>query len=289
MKAEEYGPWPVAGCELRIDFSPKVQLVATRAGELLRGLPPEVRASGEMAWIRLALQAAAEHRRVLKQLLEDAMVQEIPLGSGDLALLASDPAGAPMLAGLLVEAGGVVGLPHAAEGGLETLAGAGEPLAAPFLVPHPARLAAAGTLAEWKRWQSARWLRQPFKQLHRELFLRDEHEPPTAASTSRFGGCRVRWDQARALLEGRGWYRVTGTGAERIYERAGLTAYLEYRPTSGPLSPGATVLLHRIYFLPTGERAGSQANPGLPLVDVPAIVYSETLRDAGLVAEVAGR
>lgn len=286
---DDYGPWPVAGCELRIVFSPKVRLVAERRGQALRTLPAEVRRSDEFAWARLALQAAAERRRVLRDLLEDAMVQEIPLAAADLGLLSADPAGAPMLASLVLESGGVGGCPDPAAGELETLAGERTALSAPALIPHPARLAATGTLADWKQWQARRWLKQPFPQIRRELFLPGEGEVPDATFSARVAGRRARWDQARALLEGRGWYRVTKTGAERRFPRAGLTAHLEFRPTGAPLAPCATVLLRRLFFLPSGEQPRNRARPGVPLDEVPAALFSEALRDATLVAEVAGR
>jgi hypothetical protein len=49
------------------------------------------------------------------------------------------------------------------------------------------------------------------------------------------------------------------------------------------------VTLRRVYFLPAGEQPRSQARPGMPLRRVPPILFSETLRDVGLVAAVAGR
>jgi hypothetical protein len=285
----DHGPWSVGGCELRIEFDPKVRLVASRDGCVLPSLPAAVRESGDLAWIRLAVQAAAERRRVLRDLLEEAMVEAIPLALADLELLAADPAGCSMLGSLLVEMGGLVGCPLPAERAIETLAGERVGWSTPALVTHPVRLATSGTLTAWKAWQARRWQRPPFRQVRRELYLPGEGEAPNATWSGRLAGRRARWDQARALLDGRGWYRVTKTGAERRYKRAALTAHLEFRPTGAPLAPLATILLRRLYFLPTGERARSQANPGLPLQEVPVALFSEAVRDAVLVAEIAGR
>lgn len=284
---ELHGPWPVAGYAVRIDFSEGVRLRASRNGIDLKALPPAVRESDDLAWIRVALDAARGHWRELRSLLETAMVERIPLSAGDLGLLALEEAGRAMLGSVLLDADGVVGRPVPAEWLLETLSGDLLRLGAPARVVHPDSLRRAGTLERWDAWYGRGWFRQPFKQIRRELYQPNQAELGAGTYSARFAGEVVRWDQARALLEGRGWRRVTKCGAERVYPRDRLRAHLEFRT---PISCGfsrADVMLHRVYFLAAGEESSSRANPRIRLAGVPPILFSETLRDVGLVSRVA--
>lgn len=217
------------------------------------------------------------------------MVEAHPLSLDDLASLGLDPAGRPFLAGLLLQVGQTVGLPLPEEWAFETLHGDFLRLEGPARIAHPVRLKLAGTLDMWQSWFGRRWFQQPFKQIRREIFLPDERDRVSRTFSARFSGHQVRWDQSRALLEGRGWYRVTKTGAERVFRSARLTAHLEFRTPASRGWSKEEVVLSRIFFLPPGEVPRNRANPGLPLDRVDPVAFSETLRDVRLVAAVAAR
>jgi len=287
--ADLYGPWDVAGYQVTIDPSNGVRLVASREGSRLRNLPAAVRQSEELAWIDVALEAAKQHHRDTRKLLENAMVEEIPLTSHDLALLALDPVGRALIEGLLLNLDGLIGRPVLDEWALETASGDWMELAAPAVVVHPIRLESQGSLERWNRWLNRTPVRQPFKQIRREVYYPNTQDRACGTFSDRFAGETVRWDQSRALLEGRGWYRVTKSAAEKNYARAALTAHLEFRTPAGRSFSKEDVVLSRVFFLPGGETVVNKARPGLPLETVPPLIFSETLRDTGLVAAVAGR
>jgi len=290
MSPEElYGPWEVEGYTVAVDFADGIRLVASRDGKRLRSIPPSLREAGDMAWIKLALEAATQHHRQLRELLERAMTEAVPLSADDLALLALDPVGRAMLSRILVEQDGVVGRPLPDEWLLETVHGNLARLGAPVTVVHPVRLEGQGTLEAWGRWLNRQPFKQPFKQVWRELYRVTAADREARTSSSRFAGERIRWDQTRALLEGRGWYRVTKSNAERIFRQAKLTAHLEFRTPAARGFSREDVVIGRVYFLPVGEQSRNREHPGLPLDKVPLRLFSETLRDVALIAQVAGR
>lgn len=286
---ELYGPWEVEGYEVEIDCADGVRLAVSRGGTRLKRVPAVVRESGDFAWIRVTLEAAVQHRRQLRALLENALAEEVPLTGEDLAMLALDPVGRPMLGRVLVTSDGTVGLPVPDLWALETLRGDMVRFSTPVMLTHPARLHHAGVLADWDRWLGRRYLRQPFKQIRRELYLPNERDRTTRTFSDRFAGEVVRWNQARALLAGRGWHRVTKTGAERSFRLAKRTAHLEFRTPAARGFSSEDVVLSRIYFLPRGEQVVNRANPGIPVDRVHPVVFSETLRDVGLAATAARR
>lgn len=285
--AELYGPWEIEGYQVRVDFSEVPRLRAARNDQDLKTLPPAVRASEEMAWLRLSLQAAQDHYRSLRDLLENVMVEEIPLPAEDLAMLALDPVGRLLLGRILLERDGIVGLPVVEDWLWETLQGDLLRLEAPLRVAHPVRLERAGSMAGWDRWLNNRWFRQPFKQIRRETYRPNVEEQVAGGYSARYAKTVVRWDQARAILEGRGWRRVTKMSAERVFLRAKLTAHVEFRTPATRGFSREHVMLGRIYFLPTGEQVVNRGSPGLLLERMPPILFSEALRDVGLVSRAA--
>jgi hypothetical protein len=239
--------------------------------------------------MKLALEAAEQHYRELRALFENAMAQEIPLSADDLALMALNPLGRALLGNLLVRVEGTVGRPLLEEWLLETLGGDLLRFSGPAVVVHPIELDRAGTLEHWDRWLNRAPIKQPFKQIRRELFFPNANDRAAGTFSDRFAGSVVSWDQSRALLEGRGWYRVTKSGAEHIFARAGLTAHVEFRTPATPGFSREDVVINRIFFLPRGEQVQNQRNPGMPVGEVPPRLFSETLRDVGLIAQVARR
>ncbi len=289
IPSDLYGPWDVEGYQVRIDCSDRVRLVASRDGKRLAALPTAVKQSDAMAWMKVTLEAAHERHRQLRSLLERAMTEDIPLTSQDVAMLALDPVGRPFLSRLLMEAGGAIGRPEPDEWLVETVEGDLVQFLPPARVLHPLDLVAAGTLERWDRWLNRQSFRQPLPQIRREWYRPNQDERDARGSSSRFAGAHVRWDQSRALLEGRGWHRVTKTGAEKRYPRADTVAYLEFRT---PMRRGWSkedVVVYRAYFLPRGETSQNAAHPGMPVEKVGPVVFSETMRDVALVAKVAAR
>lgn len=283
-----YGPWEIAGHQVRIDFTRGIRLVAEREGEVLRAVPNAVRQSEEMAWVKLTVDAAKNHHRNLITLIEDAMVERIPFTNEDLALLALDPIGRSLLERILVRMGDVVGRPIPEDWLLESGSGDLYRLEGPVYVQHPLALEGNGSLLNWDRWLNRQPFEQPFKQIRRELFRPNEADRAHRTFSARWAQEEVRWDQARALLEGRGWNRVTKSSAERRFRTMGLTAYLEFRTPASRRFDRDHVVLNRAFFLPNGEIPNNKENPGLPLSDVSPVVFSETIRDWGLIASVAG-
>lgn len=277
------GPWRVSGWEVRVECLPRPRLVASRDGRDLPALPEGVRRHPDLSWIRLSLAAVREHWRGMRQLLEEAMIAQAPFGPADLALLAADPVGRAMAASLLLDQRGIQGgwLPE--DGLLDTTAGDLVTIGPPLRVVHPVLLGEEACLAA-VRWLLRRGLYQPFRQVRRQCY-RPEGEELRAPATTRAAGATIRWDQARAILQGRGWTRVTKTRAERPY--AGVRAFLEFRSPAERGFSRENVVTGRLFFQPSGAEPDDRGSPGLPLADVPPIVFSEALRDSLLAAGAA--
>jgi Domain of unknown function (DUF4132) len=69
---------------------------------------------------------------------------------------------------------------------------------------HPIR-ETADDVRDWRGFLLERGVRQPFKQAFREIYLLTPAEERTRTHSDRFAGHTLRYGQAKALLDQRGW------------------------------------------------------------------------------------
>jgi hypothetical protein len=146
-------------------------------------------------------------------------------------------------------------------------------------------------VAEWRSRILEAELVQPFKQAFREVYHLAPAEQETRTYSNRFAAHIVRYTQAYALMKARGWtvtalgpwdYGAEGGRSRREFDDAGITAefwmdYVESAERDDLLANLAAT--DQVRFLVAGEP--------LPLEDVPAGVFSETMRDVDLFVSVS--
>ncbi|MET9373159.1 DUF4132 domain-containing protein [Streptomyces sp. NPDC002992] len=172
---------------------------------------------------------------------------------------------------------------------------------------HPV-LAAGEEVSEWRTELTERELRQPFKQVFREVYPLSPAEVATGAHTSRFAGRVLRYGRARALMAERGWtgdhlgYFGDGASSEVVRElpRPGdlpvaqgvfwRARFLVELVDAGSPAGGVAALCStgRVRFERRSASAGARGPwERAALTDVPAPLLSEALRDVDLFVEVA--
>ncbi|HEX5074871.1 MAG TPA: DUF4132 domain-containing protein [Gemmatimonadaceae bacterium] len=183
---------------------------------------------------------------------------------------------------------------------------------------HPIGRSVEDVLA-WRQWIETHEIRQPFKQAHREVYLLTDAERHTETYSNRFAAHVLRQHQFNALCAARGWknklrlmvddtYPPTtrelphwGLRAEYWVEGAG-TEYGADTNESGVYLHVVTdqVRFYRVGAAQNRAHAGgggylsAAAGPGtrgvnepLPLDEIPALVFSEIMRDVDLFVGVA--
>ncbi|MFC4008482.1 DUF4132 domain-containing protein [Nonomuraea purpurea] len=155
----------------------------------------------------------------------------------------------------------------------------------PVRLWHPAR-ATVEEVRVWREVVQGKELRQPFKQAFREIYLITPAEEATATCSHRFAGHVVDYRKLRALFKQRGWqspflgqwdggydgeaHRVLAGGRWRVTLDHSL--YDEGYAATG-----------QVHFQRPAEGRWRQA----PLAEVPALVFSEAMRDVDLFVAVA--
>lgn len=168
---------------------------------------------------------------------------------------------------------------------------------------HPLH-ATVDDIRAWREELTDRELRQPFKQAFREIYPLTPAEHETAVYSNRFAAHILRYPQARALMTARGWHgnhlgrHEDGHAAEMVRE---LPRPGELRSTEGEYWRARFYIEqvegdhdeYDVQLCATDQvRIERRRGPrgawiGAELVDVPAQLLSEALRDVDLFVGVA--
>jgi hypothetical protein len=186
---------------------------------------------------------------------------------------------------------------------------------APVALWHPLDGGTEQTLA-WRGWLAAHEVQQPFKQAHREIYLLTDAERNTHTYSNRFAAHILRQHQFNALCAARGWKNSlrlmvddSYPPAQRLLPQWGLRAEYWVEGAGGEYgrdtnNTGTFLYLAtdqvRFYALDAAQhyahaggggyhahRWGAASADPLPLDQVPALVFSEILRDVDLFVGVA--
>ena len=269
---------------LSIDAEGTPAMSVARNGKPLKTLPAALKKDGEVEDLRSRLQGLKRQRSRVRDALEEAMCRADRFEPAELRTLLAHPILAPALSRLVFVGDGLAG--YLAEGGraLRDHAGVLHVLGTGDVVrlAHPHDLLARGDWSAWQRECYRAERVQPFKQLFRELYPITDTERGTERSR-RYAGHQVNPRQALALLGGRGWVVRPEEGVSRTFHEEGLTARLGFQEAFFTPADIEGLTLEEVIFSRKGEWGE------LPLDEIPARLFSETMRDLDLVVSVAHR
>lgn len=174
---------------------------------------------------------------------------------------------------------------------------------------HPIEVDRDEVLA-WRKFFEERQIKQPFKQAHREVYLLTDAERRTETYSNRYAAHVLRQHQFHALCAVRGWKNKLRLMVDAEYEPAhrvlrpwGLRAefWIEgagdnYETDVNESGAYLHLTTDQVRFYPTATRpstahaAGGGYGPtnaaeltaGMPLDQVPPLVFSEIMRDVDL-------
>ncbi|WP_157594582.1 DUF4132 domain-containing protein [Streptosporangium amethystogenes] len=256
-------------------------------GKTVKSLPKDLRA--ELSDLRAILKELKLTQAAERSRLEQAIVHERTWHWREVTEYFLDhPVTGPYARTLVWQiAGGPAALPVKTADGWELAGHRPAPDAVAGLW-HPIH-ATADEVAAWRDHLLEGGVRQPFKQVFRELYLLTPAEERTGTFSNRFAGHILRYGQARTLLGRRGWtgrsignwdYENGGDQGEVVRDLAGWQARWAMHIVS---APGAETTMLCATESITFHRDGRPAS----MADLPPLVLSEILREADLAVGVA--
>ncbi len=252
--------------EIREDGSPEA--VAEKGGKVLKAIPAALRKSAFVEELRSAAKRLREQRSRARQSLENAMVRGDLFDAGELAALEKNPVLSPLVNALLFRRDKEIGFRKEFKTGKLAIA-------------HPVDLLDSGRWAEFQRYAVENKLKQPFKQIFRELYTLNEDEKQSGAISRRYAGNQIMPKKGMAMLRTRGWTVDMETGLQKVHHRADVTARIFAQADWFAPSEIEPPTLEQLQF--EHRRTGKL----IPFSEIPPVLFSEVMRDLDLLVSVA--
>jgi hypothetical protein len=147
------------------------------------------------------------------------------------------------------------------------------------------------SVSRWRQWLDLNQVTQPFKQAHREIYILTDAERQTATYSNRFAAHIIRQHQFAALATERGWtYRLQGAFDSHnvptiLLPHWNLAAEFWVEPLGDHAETSPTGIY--LHFSTDQVRFCDLDGSPRPLYEVPALVFSELLRDVDLFVGVS--
>jgi len=250
-----------------------------RGKEELKSLPKEAKANKAVEELLERKKNITRLVSSTKRSLELAMCAGDRFTAAELQHLMTHAIVRPILERLVLKTDEGMGYPVQGGKALRGVDGKSVPVKSEWSIAHPLDFVKA---KNWHDFQAECFRQeriQPFKQVFREVYTLTPAEREDGDKSRRYSGQQVNENQAKALLGGRGW--STKEDLSKLYRAENLSVDLSLDYGFSTPGDAAAPAVRELRFAKRGEWKP------MPLTEVPAVIFSEVMRDLDLVVSVA--
>lgn len=280
---KEFFEWNQAGenqVRIYVDDTGKSVIQCRKDEKLLKSIPAKIKKSEIVTAMQQANKGLKAQYSRTRQMMEQSMEDRTPFTAEEIEALYSNPVVKPILWNLVYVHDGQMGFLR--EGKLVDANGKETPLQPEdsLLVAHPVDFYQKGCWHEYQKLLFEQEIRQPFKQVFRELYVKTEEELLKEHSLA-FAGNQIQPLKTVGCLRGRRWIADYEDGLQKVYYKDDIIARIyALADWFSPADIEAPVL-ERVEF------SDRKTFKPLKLQEVPDIIYSEVMRDVDLAVSVA--
>ena len=283
-QSAEYFDWQPAGeIELMVDVDEngKSSLKCRKDGKLLKSVPTKYKKDETVLKFQAAAKQLKEQYSRTKQMMEQAMEDRTTFEVWEFLEMYQNPVARPITETLVVktirEALGFL-----TPDGIADFSGAIHPVDAEdqILIAHPFDLYKSGHWHEYQKLLFEKQIKQPFKQVFRELYVKLDEELEKKESML-FSGNQIQPQKTVGALRSRRWVADYDDGLQKIYYKENIVARIY--AMADWFSPSDVEAPTLEYVVFTERKTGA----ALKIKDIPDIIYSEVMRDVDLAVSVA--
>ena len=284
--AEEFAPYmqwkeieDVELC-LQVDELGKSGILCRKAGKTLKSVPSKLAKNPYVQEVKDAAKKLKEQYIRARKLMEESMESGAEFTAAEVAGLMSNPVVYAILKPLVFVCGDKTGFwednsIRAWDGEVTGLSGEQK-----LRLAHPLDLYKAGVWHAYQKHLFDRRIRQPFKQVFRELYVKMPEELGLTASRM-FAGNQIQPQKTAGCLKGRRWIADYEEGLQKIYYKENIIARIYAVADWFSPSDAEAPALEWVEF------SDRKTFAALTIGQVPDLIYSEVMRDVDLAVSVA--
>lgn len=265
---------------LKIDELGKTSIICEKNGKTLKSVPKKLKNNPHYLSLKKAKTEFTDQFSRARATFEQAMENSTVFFAQEISMLFTNPVIRPLLMNLIFIAKKDTG--YFKDNTLISSTGKVTQLddKTPLRIAHAFDLYSLNVWHEYQKDLFDRQIKQPFKQVFRELYVKTAEELQQF-KTRRYDGNQIQPQKAYALLKTRNWLADYDYGLQKIYYNENIIATI-YAMCDW-FSP-ADIEAPTIEYVAFYDR---RTFKNLPINDIPDIIFSEVMRDIDLVVSVA--
>ncbi len=286
-QSEEFFEWKTVdeiALKVFVDENGKSVLQCRKDGKLLKSIPAKYKKDETVLQYQAIIKSLKEQYHRTKQMMEQAMEDRTTFEVWELLELSHNPIVRPIIKPLVVRTieEQNLKLGFLTEEGIIDTTGVAIPvdLQEQIFIAHPFDLYKSGCWHDYQKFLFEKQIRQPFKQVFRELYVKLDDELDQYHSML-FSGNQIQPQKTIGALRGRRWVADYEDGLQKIYYKEDIVAYIY--AMANWFSPSDVEAPTLEYVVFSERKTGKQ----LRIQDIPDIIYSEVMRDVDLAVSVA--
>ncbi|PHI11336.1 hypothetical protein CBG56_09955 [Fusobacterium polymorphum] len=265
---------------IKIDDLGQSEIIYEKAGKELKSLPTKLKKDKYIEAIKEVHKNLKEQYRRSRKMLEEAMEDGTEFYGYEIENLMTNPVIAPILKSLIFKMGNDLG--YYVDKKLKSAKKKSVTVKDDSLlkIAHCFDLFESGEWATYQKDIFDRELKQPFKQVFRELYVKTVDEKGRDKSL-RYAGHQVQPAKTVALLKTRRWIIDGQEGLEKVYYKENIIAKIfALADWFSPADIEAPTLEEVQFF-------DRKTFKPILIDDVPDLIFTEVMRDLDLVVSVA--
>ncbi|MEJ6469000.1 DUF5724 domain-containing protein [Fusobacterium nucleatum] len=265
---------------IKIDDLGQSEIIYEKAGKELKSLPTKLKKDKYIEAIKEVHKNLKEQYRRSRKMLEEAMEDGTEFYGYEIENLMTNPVIAPILKSLVFKMGNDLG--YYVDKKLKSVKKKSVTIKDDSLlkIAHCFDLFESGEWATYQKDIFDRELKQPFKQVFRELYVKTVDEKARDKSL-RYAGHQVQPSKIVALLKTRRWIIDGQEGLEKVYYKENIIAKIfALADWFSPADIEAPTLEEVQFF-------DRKTFKPILIDEVPDLIFTEVMRDIDLVVSVA--
>ena len=269
--------------QLVVDEEGKADIIVTKGAKTLKSIPDKYKKSKDVEALKEGKTYLTKQYSRTRLSLEQAMLSQTLFTVAELHRIMEHPVVRAMLSKLVLFNPETQASGFWQDGHLLNAEGEKVALKADdkLLIAHPSHLFYAVQWDLYQKYLFDKELKQPFKQVFRELYIPTKDELETSNRSERYQGHQVQPQKTVALLRSRGWTVNYEEGLQRVYHKEGFRATIyaaaDWYTPSDVEAPTLEYVV--FYSLKDGKE--------VPMKEINPVIFSEVMRDVDLVVSVA--